>query len=157
MEINEIRHLGECVDRLYLDTCVWCRPFDVLDHEKIRNEFRAVVRILDAARTGRIVIVKSEVLFYEISYIGAEERNTIEKMVDEVALEEVKSTENTHEIYEGIARECGLEAVDALHIALSIENKIDFFLTTDDEILNRRKCIEKYGIVVRNPIEYEVR
>lgn len=49
-----------------------------------------------------------------------------------------------------------LTAVDALYVALAIENKIDIFLTTDDEILNRRKCIEKHGIVVRNPIEYEV-
>ncbi len=69
------------MERLYLDTCVWCRPFDFLDHGKIRDEFRAVVRVLDAARKGRIVIVKSEVLFYEISNIGAEERNTIEEAI----------------------------------------------------------------------------
>ncbi len=78
------------MERLYLDTCVWCRPFDVLDHGKIRDEFRAVVRVLDAARKGRIVIVKSEVLFYEISNIGALERNAIEKMVDEVASRKLK-------------------------------------------------------------------
>lgn len=95
------------MERIYLDTCVWCRPFDALDHGRIRDEFRAVVRVLDAARKGRIVIVKSEVLFYEISNIGAGERNTIEKMVHEVALEEIKTTENTHEIYGGIAEECG--------------------------------------------------
>ncbi len=142
--------------RVYLDTCVWCRLFDVLDHKKIREEFRAVGKLIDAAREGKVYVVKSEVLFYEISKIKGEERNTIEKLIDEIAVEEIKTTENTKKTYENIAKECGLKAVDALHIALAVENNVDVFLTTDDEILNRRKCLEKYGILVKNPTEYEV-
>ncbi|MFH1773667.1 MAG: PIN domain-containing protein [Methanobacteriota archaeon] len=144
------------MERVYLDTCVWCRLFDVLDHKKIRDEFRAVSKLIDAAREGKISVVKSEVIFYEISKIETEERNTVEKLVDEIAAEEIKTTGKTKKIYENIAEECGLKAVDALHIALAIENKIDVFLTTDDEILNRRRCVEKHGIVVKNPTEYEV-
>jgi len=120
------------LERVYLDTCVWCRPFDVLDHKKIREEFRAVSKLIDAAREGKISIVKSEVLFYEISKIEVEERNTVEKLIDEIATEEIKTTENTKKTYENIAKECGLKAVDALHLALAIENNIDVFLTTDD-------------------------
>lgn len=127
------------MERVYLDTCVWCRLFDILDHKNIREEFRAVGKLIDAARRGKVYIVKSGVLFYEISKIEGEERNTVEKLIDEIATEEIKTTENTKKTYENIARECGLKAVDALHIALVIENNIDVFLTTDEEILNRRK------------------
>lgn len=142
--------------RIYLDTCAWCRLFDILDHKRVRDEFRAVSRLVDAARKGKISIVKSEVLFYEISKIEGEGRNSVGKLIDEIAAEEIKTTDYTKKTYEGVAEECGLKAVDALHIALAIENKIDVFLTTDDEILNRSECIKKYGIVVKNPTEYEV-
>ncbi|MBI5253991.1 MAG: PIN domain-containing protein [Euryarchaeota archaeon] len=142
--------------RVYLDTCVWCRLFDVIDHKKIREEFRAVSRLVDAARNGKVSIMKSEVLFYEVSKIEGEERTTVEKLIDEIATEEIKTSENTRKTYENVAKECGLKAVDALHLALAIENNVDVFLTTDDEILNRRKCIEKHGILVKNPTEYEV-
>jgi len=141
--------------RVYLDTCVWCRLFDTLEDEKIKEEFRAVSRLIDAARERKISIVKSEVLFYEISKIKGEERGTIEKLINEIAGEKIKTTEDTKEIYEEIARECSLKAVDALHIAIAIENNVDVFITTDNEILNRRKCIEKYNILVKNPAEYE--
>lgn len=43
-----------------------------------------------------------------------------------------------------------------MHLALALENGIDLFLSTDKDLyLYKRKCISKYGIVVKNPIEYE--
>ena len=88
--------------------------------------------------------------------VNVEERDTIENLIDEIAIKEIKTTEKTKKAYEKISKECRLKAVDALHITLAIENNLDVFLTTDDEILNRRRCINKHGIIVKNPIEYEV-
>ncbi len=40
-------------------------------------------------------------------------------------------------------KECTIDAVDALHIAVAIENKAELFITTDDIILNKAKCISR--------------
>jgi len=38
-------------------------------------------------------------------------------------------------------KECGINALDALHIAVAVENDVNIFITTDDDILKRRGCI----------------
>ena len=52
-----------------------------------------------------------------------------------------------------LMEECAVDAMDALHIAVAIENKVELFLTTDDIILNKAKCISRYNIIVKNPCE----
>jgi len=142
--------------RVYLDTCVWCRLFDVLDHERIKREFIAVTKLIDAARKGKIYIMNSEVVYYEISKIEGEERYTVERLIQEISVEKIVTTKDTKKTFEALMKRCGLNAVDALHLAVAAENNIDLFLTTDDEILNKRDCINNYGIEVKNPVDYEV-
>ncbi|KCZ71858.1 hypothetical protein ANME2D_01913 [Candidatus Methanoperedens nitroreducens] len=48
---------------------------------------------------------------------------------------------------------CTIDAMDALHIAVAIENKAEVFITTDDIILNKAECILRYKITIRNPCE----
>ena len=49
-------------------------------------------------------------------------------------------------------KECGIDAMDALHIAVAVENDVNIFITTDDDILKRRGCISKW-VEVENPKE----
>ena len=135
---------------------MWCRLFDELDHKKIAGEFSAIIKILNAARMGKISIVRSEVLFYELSKIKGEEKEAVKALVNEVSNELVVTSEKTRKIFEGVARECGLNAVDALHIALAVEHDVDVFLTTDGEVLNKGECIKRCGIDVKNPVDYGV-
>jgi predicted nucleic acid-binding protein len=44
----------------------------------------------------------------------------------------------------------GLKSKDTLHIAFAIEGKCDFFLTTDDKVLNKLKDYRKIAVV--NPV-----
>ncbi len=44
-------------------------------------------------------------------------------------------------------RQIGIRNKDALHIACAIMAKCDFFLTTDDKILNKHQLIDKIRIV----------
>jgi len=143
------------VERIYLDTCVWCRVFDLLDHERIRQEFEAVVGIIGFAIGGEVQIVNSDLVSFEVSKVG-KQRNGIEKLINDISGGKLKTTHATKRLAEDIMNECCLNALDALHIALAIENDIVTFITTDDEILSRRKCIEKYGLDVINPVRYEV-
>jgi len=38
-------------------------------------------------------------------------------------------------------KECGINAMDALHIAVAGENDVNIFITTGDDILKQRGCI----------------
>ena len=70
-----------------------------------------------------------------------------------------KQEENTNDNIEKLAAElmktCAIDAMDALHIAVAIENEAELFITTDDiiinNIINKTNCISTYKITVKNP------
>jgi hypothetical protein len=41
----------------------------------------------------------------------------------------------------------------AMHLAIAIDNQVEVFLTTDDNILKKADQISRYGIEVKNPGE----
>jgi len=43
--------------------------------------------------------------------------------------------------------------MDALHLAIAIDNGAELFLTTDDKILKKACQISKYGMEIKNPRE----
>lgn len=46
----------------------------------------------------------------------------------------------------------GLRSKDALHIACAISSECNYFLTTDDQILNKSKSVE--NLVITDPISF---
>ena len=139
--------------RVYLDTCVWCRPFDDVSDERIWEEAMAFVEILRKEERNEILVLGSSVLLFEVSMISSDEkRKAVEEIIARVA-KVAHLTESSKEKAEEIMK-CGINAMDALHIAVAIENKVDVFITTDDDILKRRGCISK-GIEVENPKEVD--
>ena len=62
-------------------------------------------------------------------------------------------TETTEGLAIELIQECAIDAMDAVHIAVAIESKVELFLTTDDIILNKAECISRYNITVKNPCE----
>lgn len=55
--------------RLYLDTSVYCRPFDDQAHIRVRGEAEAFVRILGEVETGVTILLSSDLLILEVSMI----------------------------------------------------------------------------------------
>jgi len=139
--------------RVYLDTCVWCRPFDDVSDERIWEEAMAFVEILRKEERNEILVLGSSVLLFEVSMISSDEkRKSVEEIIARVA-KVAHLTESSKKKAEEIMK-CGINAMDALHIAVAIENKVDVFITTDDDILKRRGCISKW-IEVENPKEVD--
>ena len=54
------------VERVYLDTNVYCRPFDDQSDRRIQVESNAFIEIADAALHGKIVIISSDYVKFEI-------------------------------------------------------------------------------------------
>ena len=73
-----------------------------------------------------------------------------------ISARELKPSRNTRELAEKLAKDCGIDDMDSVHLTLAIENGIEVFLSTDKDLyLYKKDCISKYGIVVKNPVEYE--
>jgi predicted nucleic acid-binding protein len=137
--------------RVYLDTCVWCRPFDEVRDGRILDEAMAFVRIVGKAERDEITVLGSDVLLFEVSLISpAEKREAVEELIARVA-EITHLTARSKEKAEEIMA-CGTNAMDALHIAVAAENGAKMFITTDDDILKRRVCLSGW-IEVKNPKE----
>lgn len=139
--------------RIYLDTNVWCRPFDK-PSERISKEVDAFFEILEDASAKRYTLIGSVVLDVEVGNIEKEE-----KKVAVEGLISIFTSQKVLEVSESGQRELrklvGLKLPDASHITCAIRAESGYFISCDDEILRKGKEIEKrYGIKVCNPIEF---
>lgn len=135
--------------KLYLDLCVYNRPFDYQGQDRIALETGAFVYILEKIEKGDHAIVISEALVYEnnrnpdalrkhrvASYFHLAQEFIA---IDSAALERAE-----------FLKEFGFSDVDALHIALSEKSNVDYFITCDDDIVSlckKHQDIIRVGVV----------
>jgi len=142
--------------KVYLDTCVWCRPFDK-PSRRIKEEAKAFHKILDLADSGRVRIVTSYLTLLEASLIEpVQKRESVLALIHKSSEHKIKVKDTLEAVARKVINECGLDPMDAAHVAIAVEEGIDIFLTTDDGILNKSRCLSKYGIIVMNPCDFEV-
>ena len=135
--------------KVYLDNCVYNRPYDDQSDIRIRLEADAKLYIQELIKEGRIDLVWSSVNEYENNdNPSCEKRERIfvwkHIAVQQCALNEI-ILEKAIEI-ESLA----VHAKDALHIAAAIYAHCDYFITTDRKILNKPIT----GITVVNPLVF---
>ncbi len=140
--------------RIYLDTCAWCRLFDFRPNFKIYDESGAVAQILGRVDTKEFEIIGGSVLLAEIAKVIPKHK---EEAVMSVAKHAVScfypATESAGKKAREIMKKSGINAMDALHLAVAIENNAEIFVTTDNSILNKSDHILKSGIIAKNPCE----
>ncbi len=142
------------MERLYLDTCVWCRPFDK-PAPRIAIETDALHRILSMADETKIEIISSSIVLFEASMIDVvEKRDAVSALILKSADMFAEVAGEVERLAEDLVSKCKLDGMDAAHIAAAVKGDADVFLTTDDEILGKMDCISKFRIVVKNPAEY---
>lgn len=136
--------------RIYLDNCVFNRPFDDQTQGRIRTETEATLHILQEIAAGGIELIWS---YVNESENLRNENEEVKKSIfgwREVARIEVLETENLLRSAD-LLLELGLSVGDALHVASAAEGNADLFLTTDDKLI--RKVSEFEGVIVINPTE----
>ena len=147
-------NLSEIEIRVYLDTCVWCRPFDAMVSDRILEEAESMIELMKKVDNSEINILGSSVLLFEVSMISNDlKRISVEKLIARIATEISPVTGSTMNLAEQIMNNCSVGAMDAMHLAFAIENGVQVFLTTDDGILSNADHISKYNIAVKNPTE----
>jgi predicted nucleic acid-binding protein len=127
--------------RIYLDNCCLQRPLDDQTHPRIRVETEAVFVVLAAVQAGELTLLDSEALAYEIERIPDETRRTEVFSVLALATEHLQITE----VVENLAlmfEQCGVNAMDAIHLALASTAKADFFCTCDDKLFQKAQTLD---------------
>ncbi|MBA7534557.1 hypothetical protein ES705_26806 [subsurface metagenome] len=138
---------------VYLDTCTWCRPFDDQMQDRIREEASAFYEIMLHVERKDIKIVGSDALLAEIEDIGDEaKRERVRMLVKRGTSLSVKLDEDVKKIAVIIERRCGLHGGDALQVASAKIGEAKYFITTDEGVSERAKCISREtGIFIINP------
>lgn len=137
--------------RVYLDNCMFNRPFDNQGQMRIRLESEAKLYVQDKIKNKDIELVWSYILEVENSQNPHDERRiAIQKWKKLSAIKIVGNSKvlaNANQLLK-----FGIKPKDALHVASAVEGKADYFLTTDDKLLIGVK--ESNIIETLNPVDY---
>ena len=146
---------------VYLDTNLYCRPLDDQNDRRILMEAEAFLEIVGAVDMGKIAVVSSDYVKFEIEQIlDPKKRKDIRGFERAPSKTNVKSSRKLIVLAQEFISICRLGSLDALHIASACVGSAEYLLTCDDQVTDRALCIEKlaktrgYNIKVRNPIEY---
>lgn len=128
--------------RIYLDNCVFNRPFDDQTSIRIKLETEAKLYIQNKIFKNVIELVWSYILEYENEQNPFIERRETIKKWKNLAVLDIEENEIILKRAKKLVT-IGLKSKDALHIACAIEGKAEYFLTTDDKILKKGKHIKE--------------
>lgn len=137
--------------KIYLDNCMFNRPFDEQAHIRIRLETEAKLAIQEEIRRGTYQLVWSYILDYENSKNPFQERKEQIIKWKKYAIADIE--ENSNVIKTALLiNELGLQKMDSLHLACAIFAKADYFLTTDDKVI--KKTCALTDIKISDPIDF---
>ncbi len=131
--------------KIYLDNCIFNRPFDNQKDIRIRIETEAKLYIQEQIKNGELYLIWSYILEFENSKNPFEERRVSILRWKKFASADIEETENLLQTAVDLVK-IGLKAKDALHIASAIEAEADYFLSTDDKILNKTDQIKEISV-----------
>ncbi|MFH1775021.1 MAG: hypothetical protein ABH874_08730 [Methanobacteriota archaeon] len=144
--------------RIYLDLCAWNRPYDSWDDAKVKEEAFAVMHLLERSD---VTIISSRFAMRMIEEISSDIKyehvySLMREYTKEVVKEEAVMLDQATEIQHN----CKLSKLeDALHLIIACYGDAEYFVTTDQEVLNKRGCIKSqlqklgFDINIVNPID----
>jgi len=149
------------VERVYLDTNVYCRPLDSQASRRVKSESRAFMEIVRVTLQGEITLVSSDYVKFEIEKIqDSLKRKDVRGFEKALSSVNVTGDEELTALARAFSSKCRLYPLDALHVSAACLGSADSFLTCDDVILRKRiqianLAVEKgYRLKVRNPVSF---
>lgn len=124
--------------KLYLDLCVYNRPFDDQRQERILIETIEFLLILSRAIDKKITLVNSFILEEENSRNPFMNRKDKIRDFLEVATEYIDYSTDIEKRAKELEK-YGIMGMDALHIACAEKANVDFFVTCDDSLIRKAK------------------
>ena len=137
--------------KLYLDNCMFNRPYDDQSNLKVLLESEAKLKIQEDIRAGVYELVWSYILDYENNknpFLERKEQIAKWKVYTKI---DIEADENIINLANSI-NHLGLKKFDSLHIACAIKANADYFLTTDIGIIKKANLIQ--AINIKEPIDF---
>lgn len=138
--------------RVYLDNCCYNRPFDDQRQLRVRLETQAKLYIQEQIRDGKLSLVWSFILVYEISANPFIHRKKQIINMEPLAEIYIEANEDIYQKAEEILVKYKVREKDALHIAAALAGTSDYFITTDDKLI--RNCRNIDIINVLDPLDF---
>jgi len=135
--------------KIYLDNCAFNRPYDDQTKLKIYLETQSKLEIQMEILNGNYNLVWSYMLEYENNanpYMYKKNRIAEWK---EIAKENIEATDDLKALAKKIQSK-GIGKKDSIHIACALKANVDYFITTDTQLL--KKDIK--GLKIINPLDY---
>lgn len=132
--------------------CSLQRPLDSQDDVRVATEAQAGLGILRLCESGRVTLVGSDALLFEL----AKNPHPVRKDYAAHVLSKAMAFVATNQRGEARARQfaaAGMKPLDALHLASAVEADGDFFCTCDDRLLKRARRADTGGTRVVSPLE----
>ena len=137
--------------KVYLDNCVYNRPFDDQNQIRIKLETEAKFYIQEKIKQSQIILAWSYILEFENMNNPFDERREAVHQWKSLAQIDINETENILNKADDLKRS-GVKSKDALHLACAIEAKADYFITTDDIIIKKLGHIREIEVI--NPLAF---
>ena len=136
---------------VYLDNCMFNRPFDDQSHIRIRLETEAKLYIQNQIRLQELELVWSYILEFENAQNPHDERRlAIEKWKALATIDIIETLEILASAKQLL--EFNIKPKDALHVASAISGKAEYFLSTDDKLVS---AIERSKVITAlRPTDY---
>ena len=141
------------VVQIYLDTCVYNRPFDDQAQPRVWLETLAFSVILQMIENGAVVLVTSSVVAYENSRNPNKLQQQWVGKVYRLATHRQFVHDKIRERAEELQQE-GIKSLDALHVACAEAAEVDYFITCDDRLIRRYRNLSQPQIHVCDPTEF---
>ena len=139
-------------ERVYLDVCSLCRPFDDQSQMRIRLETEAVQLILSYIRAHELVLITSPVHRVEINAIDDHiERAHLLSTLAEIGQQAEVDLKATRRRAQELTN-AGLGPADAAHLAF-VEAAEASFISCDDRLLRQCRHIHT-AIWCGNPLAF---
>ena len=147
---------------LYLDTNVFCRPFDDQTARRIWEETVAFALILEKIKENKALLVTSDLILFEIRrIISADKRAKASVYLPLSSRHRILDDESLQLAREIVAR-FKVGPRDSLHLASALLMEAQYFLTCDDGVTKHFKnkplsamiTAKARSIGVLNPVDF---
>jgi len=122
--------------KIYLDACVYNRPFDDQKQPRIAVEAMEALYLLSKIETGRIKLIGSFALQYENDNNPHVDRRDMISDVMRLTKEFIEYSDGVMNRAKEIEKN-GIMGLDAIHLACAEKAQADCFVTCDDILLKK--------------------
>ena len=138
--------------KLYLDMCVYNRPFDDQSDLRVKLETVASQIIFEKIQRGIIELVWSFMLEFENELNPFAERKSGIALLSRLARHIIEPEHDIQVRAQDLERN-GIKGKDAVHLACASVGGCTHFVTCDDRIIKRSAAL-RLGVVVCNPVGF---